>query len=1134
MKMRSRRAELSLAAAISSTLLAAQAGAQDRAEELEEVVVTGSFIPTLPEDAAIPVEVFNYEDLKDMGRPSNIDMIKGLTEIGQSIGEIDRQTGYPIDAATVNLRNLGPRFTTVVFNNRRFPEQYSPATGRFNNVASIPNAAIGNVEVLKSGGAAIYGADAVAGVVNYITRKDVTGLEVNTEYMYIPDSDGDYNVDGVWGKKFDGGGNFLISAAYQHRSSLERFDRDWSFREYLENPTGWHTYGGAYAAQNGTAATGAGIAIVPPQGPGLRQRGATGVMRDPACEAMGGYSGFSTTGSAICYADYTPTERLVEESDSYSLFSELNKNFGGLDFHLEGLAYYRELPEISVMSRNGPLTFPLTGAAYTSGSGAGQYDRYTSTTGTPGSGGLTGTPMYSVAGTNPAVRHYLESMALNQNGSRAYTPAQIAAITGTGRIGLLQTLWAPVGFGGNPLGEDFDVQKNTTTQWRVSTSLGGDLPSFLGTELEWEVAFTYHYTKDTRRTNDIPTYKLQNALNGFGGAGCTQNPMPGAGGVAGAAGCYYLNPFSSSYARSAYNGAANPFFVGSGSYTGYAPGAGLQNNPDMLRWLYETVSLDRTYKNTIVDPIIRGTTGIDLPGGPIQIALGGQFRRQDEEVNISDNVDRELNPCPHLPNGARTLDCTPGSRTGGMALSRATTVLGSAGNNHRDERRHYPVAAGFMQFKLPILNTLNADIVGRYEKFYSDVTDVDNSVAVPAVAVKWDPLDWLSFRTSWGKTFSQVNPPEEAPPVRANGTTPVNPFATNSYPNLDVEPEKGTNFSVGFLIRAGNFSATVDYNAITIDDYARTLTANNIVTAMLVDRTQNTSATALINCDSPLLSQNIPGLANQPYARLNGNGVCTPGFSRLNSTTDPGGDGYNGLIGGTVNYFGGTGQTNAGELISNALDLTMSYTFDNVFGGTLIPSFDITYVTKYEFEDFIVAGVTVAPGYDGVGYRNDSTGRLGQGVPDYRAGFGLLYRKDRHAVNLLARYVPSVINEDEADFNATVARNANIGPDSSAGCPATGTLTSNLGEVPAGAGTAQYGATCAGYNTQVLSGRRIESYFNLDLIYRVNVTDALSMSLNISNVTDEDPSFAREQIAYDSGYGSPLGRTFELGASYKF
>ncbi len=1121
-------ARLSLAAAISMTLWSAQLQAQDASRpRLEEVVVTGSFIPTLPEDAAIPVEVFNYEDLMNMGRPSNVDMIKGLTEVGQSIGELDRQTGYPIDAATVNLRNLGPRFTTVVFNNRRFPEQFSPSTGRFNNVASIPNAAIGNVEVLKSGGAAIYGADAVAGVVNYITRKDVDGLELNTEYMYIPDSDGDYSVDGVWGNKFDGG-NFLVSAAYQHRSKLYRVDRDWSRRSYLENPSGWHTYGGAYGAQTAT-----GAAIIPAAGPGTRQRGLTGVIRDPGCQALGGFAGFSTTGSAICYAEYAPAEPLVEVSDSYSLFTEYNQNLGGLDFHVEALGYYRDLPEISVISRGGPQTFPLTGTAYTTGPAAGQYDRYTAL-GTMGAGGSAGTAMYSVAGHNPAVLHFLQNLYNADGVTRTYSPAQIAQITSTGRMGLLQTLWSPFGMGGNPLGTEYDKQENTTTQWRLSTSLGGDLPSILGTELEWEVAFTYHFTKDTRRTLDIPTYKLQNALNGFGGPDCTQNPMPGGGGTPGAAGCYYFNPFSSAFARNAFSGAPSPLFVGSGSYTGYMAGQGLQNNPDMVRWLFEPVTLNRTYQNYIVDPILRGTTGIDLPGGPIQIAIGGQYRRQDEEVDISDNIDRALNPCPRLPNGAWTNACTGNARTGQMALSKAATVLGSAANNHRDERRHYPVAAGFMQLKLPLLDNLNADIVGRYEKFYSDVTDKDNDIAVPAVALKWDPLDWLSFRTSWGKTFSQVNPPADTGPVKANGVTPI-AYEQYDYPNLEVRPEKGENFSVGFIVKAGNFNATVDYNAITIQDYTRTLSATNVLTALLMPGELTTNAGALINCSSPLLTQNIPGLGNQPYIRLNGNGVCTQGSSRLSSTTDTAAatyDGYNGLVGGAMNYFNGQGQTNAGELKSNALDVTMNYVFENVFGGTLIPSFDITYITKYEFEDFIVAGVKVADGYDGIGYRNSTgSGRLGQSVPEYRAGMGLLYRRDRHAINLLARYIPSVKNEDPTDFNATTARNANI-PLTGA-CP-SGTLTSDLGAVPPGAGTAEFGAFCAGYNTQILSGRRIESYFNLDLIYRVNVTDALSMSFNVSNVTDEEPSFARTQIAYDSGYGSPLGRTIEVGATYKF
>jgi iron complex outermembrane receptor protein len=1128
---------------------------------LEEVVVTGSFIPTLPEDAAIPVEVINYEDLQNLGKPSNVDLIKNLTEVGQSIGELDRQTGYPIDAAAINLRNLGPRFTTVVFNNRRFPEQFSPAVGRFNNIASIPNAVIGNVEVLKSGGAAIYGADAVAGVVNYITRKNVTGLELNADYRYIPDSDGDYGVDGVWGTKLDEG-NFMVAASYQHRSILMREDRDFSNRQYLENPGAWTSFGnpGAYIFQTG-AATPANVTYA--NATGVRQQSATGVVRDPACNQLGGYAGLSATGSPICYGNYVPVERLVEESDQYSLFAELNDKWGNLDFHLEGLAYYRELPNASVITRTGILTFPVLGTPNGTGANAGLYDRILVST----------TPSLTSTGLNPAVGIYLNNQFLNANGAPAYSPAQITSITNPaapGRVALLSTIWTPYGAGGNPLGENFDYQRNTTTQYRLSGSLGGSLPEFLGTSLEWEVAATYHYTKDTRWTREIPTYKFQNALNGFGGAGCTQNPMPGGGGIPGAAGCYFFNPFSSAVPANLYTGVQNTTtFVGTGTYPGYDPGRGLQNNLDMIRWLYEDVSLKREYFNYILDPIIRGTLGWDLPGGPVAMALGGQFRRQDEHTDLSDNADRSINPCPQLPNGQHVtapglnpvtnvynvptsaFTGTAAACTGGLMFSKSATVLGAAGNNHRDEKRHYPVAAAFLEFKLPLLTTLNADIVGRYEKFYSDVTDVDNDVFVPSVAVKWDITDWVALRASYGETFSQVNPPAIVPPVPANGV--IAGAATNGtytsfdFPNAGVKPESGKNFSVGFIFRAGNFNGTLDYNAITIQDYTRTLTAANIVTAMLLPGELSTNPNALINCSSPLLTQGIPGFNTQPYAVLAG-GACVQGVrggaagSQLNNVAVAGATGSAGaggqLNGGAINFFGGQGQTNAGELVSNALDVSMSYRFD-MLGGLFIPSVNGTWVTKYHFDDFVVAGVKIANGYDGVGYNNSSTGRLNQSVPEYRVGFGLLYTHDRHTINVIGRYIPSVINDDATLYNATLARNANIGPDTSVtgGCPAAGAsanITTNLGNVPANSGTGLYGAPCTGYNAVVLSGTKLASYFNLDLVYRLQVTDQLNMSLNVTNVLDTDPSFARNQLSYDSGYGSPLGRTVELSASMKF
>lgn len=134
---------------------------------------------------------------------------------------------------------------------------------------------------------------------------------------------------------------------------------------------------------------------------------------------------------------------------------------------------------------------------------------------------------------------------------------------------------------------------------------------------------------------------------------------------------------------------------------------------------------------------------------------------------------------------------------------------------------------GAGETQLPLLRTVDLNLAGRYEKFYSDVTDVDNDIFVPAAAIKWQPVDWLGVRTSWGRTFSQVNPPRERDPIFAlstgstryiglgSGTLPSNTgpatYSTFDFPNVDIKPEKGEYFTVGFLLNAGNFAANVDY-----------------------------------------------------------------------------------------------------------------------------------------------------------------------------------------------------------------------------------------------------------------------------------------------------------------------------------
>ena len=148
-----------IAAALGGPALAQQQPNQPRRPaaprdaEVEEVVVTGTFIAGTPEDAAIPVEAITLEEMRQLGSPSNLDLVKSLSEIGSVAGEANRNNLFAVGAQSINLRGISSSRTVVVFNGRRLPESYSFSVGRFNNVAGIPNAAIGRVEVLKDGGA---------------------------------------------------------------------------------------------------------------------------------------------------------------------------------------------------------------------------------------------------------------------------------------------------------------------------------------------------------------------------------------------------------------------------------------------------------------------------------------------------------------------------------------------------------------------------------------------------------------------------------------------------------------------------------------------------------------------------------------------------------------------------------------------------------------------------------------------------------------------------------------------------------------------------------------------------------------------------------------------------------------------
>ena len=176
-----------LATAVSTAL------AQQTSEVAEVVIVTGSYIRGTAEDAALPVDVISAEDLAKQGSPSTLEMIKDLSVSNGVLGDtnqFDARAQGTEGSGSVNLRGFGPQRTLVLLNGRRMVT--SPFLLGAVDTNFIPLAAIGRVEVLKDGAAATYGSDAIGGVVNFITKENLRGVDVGADFKQIEDSDGDY------------------------------------------------------------------------------------------------------------------------------------------------------------------------------------------------------------------------------------------------------------------------------------------------------------------------------------------------------------------------------------------------------------------------------------------------------------------------------------------------------------------------------------------------------------------------------------------------------------------------------------------------------------------------------------------------------------------------------------------------------------------------------------------------------------------------------------------------------------------------------------------------------------------------------------------------------------------------------
>jgi iron complex outermembrane receptor protein len=486
---------------------AAPAFAEDAASQVEEIVVTGSYISGTPKDAALPVDVITMEDLKVRGDPSAMDMIRALPYVGPIMGESNQfgPNQGTIGTGSVNLRGLGGQRTLILMNGRR--TTYTPAEGPTGvDTNLLPIDAVGRVEVLKDGAAAIYGSDAIAGVVNFITRRDLDGLEIGGNYRDI-DGSSDNNMHINWGWQGDDGSNFLLSLAQQNRGELKSTDRDWANPPYLTNPSGWSGFGmpGTFVPRS------AALAAVAP------------LQVDSNCNALGGFQS-----PGVCRFSFIPFDNIVEETQRQQVYAELNSTLGdSTEFHVEALYADTSMPNY----RTSPGYPPTSGP---NGPGAGQF--FVPDTGP--------TPFAN----NPGALIALQQAGLAQG---VIDATKVISLAG----------WRPNGWGGVPSVTGGNGGQSNSSEYdmgRVSASLTGELEGlgFLdGTG--WDTAMTYSTSTYDRGGVDVQILRLKDALAGLGGPNCNGIAFGSPGST-----CQAYNPFSNGIDRNPAQGFVNPGFTG--------------------------------------------------------------------------------------------------------------------------------------------------------------------------------------------------------------------------------------------------------------------------------------------------------------------------------------------------------------------------------------------------------------------------------------------------------------------------------------------------------------------------------------------------------------------------------------------
>ena len=918
---------LLLAGSVLAGTVATAAMAQDQTTAAaetaaEELVVTGSRLRASPnETSPLPITTVDAAQLRALGNSdptATLRLIPALLASGTVADSLERGAGG-VGQATLSLRQLGANRTLVLIDGWRHVS--GVAGSQTVDVSTIPNALIERVDVLTGGASAVYGADAVTGVINYVLKKNFEGLNLDAQMGISERGDGQtYRIEGAWGKNFaDGRGNVTFAAGYTKDSEVLQGDRDITANNGRGNNS--TTYANPFRRfQQGDI-----VASTMPNFAGYYRVGGPGprtsrISFGPAVPTAAQF--------ATLFPGRTPTaaeQALIDRAANAPLFAIGRQPAFGIS-SASGLIFRGDFGRFTTdLNNNGTQDCNESFTGWTGFGGGGCY------VSTPGNGvrifqdGVISTSQNQFGGDGApervngasllpeSQRIYANLRARYELSSAAevWVDAKYTRNTSVSRnpyntfydtlLIFPENPFTPAALqaesndaGGLRVSRDFtDLGDNEQRALRETYRIVGGLRGEITPHLSYELVGNYGRTDNVvTQANSVQYDRLFAAIDVVRGP----NGQP------------VCRVSTGDF--SPYPGSETFPFIAPGFFT-FRPGDGTCVPANILgganslsqaavNWI-TTPTTDRfRLEQTVITAMFTGDTGgfLNLPGGAIGFSVGAEYRKEKSTSTFSN---LELGIIPQT--GPANL---VGKFIGDVSDNQQ--LIFDPSNRTRNAGGQFDVKEVFGEVKVPILkdtpffHELTVGAAGRYADYstiggaftwnvtgtWAPIKDIKfrgtyaRAIRAPNVAELFDPAQGATFRPA--DPCDLINQ-TATPSRRANCLSAVtalgiaNPaaflanyndpltgrFTGTSGGNSNLTEEKATTFTVGTLIQPSfvpGLTLSADYYSIKITDAISAVTAQDIVNTCYDNTTFPNQFCGLFQRIGPTAAGNTS--ANQP------------------------------------------------------------------------------------------------------------------------------------------------------------------------------------------------------------------------------------------------------------------------------